>query len=173
MHRLASGKVIFYLLLCLALDVSVMPLFRFDFFYPPVLLYLAVLYTAFVWHGQHTVEIGIAVGLLKDVTSVQPLGIETAVLGAASFVLVRMVQTVDRESLLNRFLTCFVFVLSVSLLIWVFSGFLISSSPLSWYSVTTCLTLALSTAVVMPVFFYLTSRWFKDQQPLKQYELFG
>ncbi len=173
MRRLVSGKVIFYLLLCLALDVSVMPFFRFDFFYPPGFLYLMVFYSAFVWHGRHTLALGIVAGLLKDLVSLQPLGIETAVLGAASFGLVLMIQTVDRESLVNRFLTCFIFVLSVSFLTWALSGFLVSSSPVSWYPVSACLKLAFSTSMAMPVFFYFTGRWFKEQQHLKQYELFG
>lgn len=173
MYRLISGKVIVFLLVCLALDVSFMPLFRSDLFYPPVFLYLAVLYTAFVWHGQHTLGIGLAVGFLKDLVSLQPLGIETVVLGSASFALVLIVQSLDRESFLNRFVTCFIFVLSVSFLIWGISGFLVSSSRISWYPVYACLILALSTSVAMPLFFYFAGRWFKDQQPLKQYELFG
>ena len=173
MYRLVSGKVICSLGLCLALDVSVTPLFRFDFFYPPVFLYLLVLYTAFVWQGRHTFEMGVGVGLLKDLVSFQPLGLETIVLGLASFVLAFVVQKIDRESLVNRFLACFVFVLSVSFLVWGLARFLVSSSEISWYPVTACLTLALSTSIVMPVFFYLISWWFKDHEPLKQYELFG
>lgn len=171
MHRLFSGKVILYLLFLLVLDICFIPLFHFQLL-RPVFLYLMIVYAAFAWHGRNGIEIGFAAGVLRDLASFQPFGIETAVLSLSAWMLVAITHQIDRNSFILRFAITFLFVLFVSTLNLVLPVFLASSRNFSWYSWSACWVMAFSSALVMPFFFHFTARWFQDHSSLRQYELF-
>ena len=171
MPRIFSSRVIVYLIFLLALDLSVTPFFQIG---PvrPLLEYLPVLYAAFHWGWPRTVAIAFLVGLMRDLTGCSLVGTETFSLVTTSFVLDFVVQKIERERPLVRFLTAFLFVFCVSVLASMVLVFLTGFPGLSWYGISVALGTSLYTACLMPLFFHLTSRYFHDRVPLKQFELF-
>ena len=115
----------------------------------------------------------VAAGILRDFAGSHFLGLETAALVAASFVLDLLVQKIDRDSPVMRMAVGFLFVFLVSILVVVFSNFLGGAREISWYTFQISAGAALYSAAVLPPFIYVTGRWFHDRVPLKQYELFG
>ncbi len=172
MPRILSARVIFYLLILLVLELSVLPFFRVGVF-QPVLLYLMVLHAAFQWGWEKTVPMAVAAGVLRDLAGSHSLGLETAALVAASFVLDLLVQKIERDSQVTRVAVGFLFVFFVSILIVLFSNFLGEAREISWYTFGVSVGTAFYSAMMLPPFFYVTGHWFHDRIPLKQYELFG
>ena len=173
MPRLFSGKVIIYLLASLILDLSFMPVFRFGMV-QPVLLYLVVLFAAFEWEWFKAVRIAFAAGMLRDLTGTLPLGVETCVLVTASFVLGYVIQKIERNSIFMRCLISAGYVFAVTLTAFIISAFLGFPYHLSWHVLNGALTTGLGTAVLAPIFFTFSRRWFHQQvSSLKQYELFS
>lgn len=171
MPRILSFRMMVYLWILLVLDLSLAPLFRLGAL-QPILLYLAILHAGFQWGSEKTVPVAVAVGLLRDLAGSHVFGLETGVLVCAALLLDLLVQKVDRQSFAVRMGVTFLFVFSVTTLLWMFSRFLGSTLSVSWDTFGTSLGTAGYGAVLAPVFFYLTARWFHDRAPLKQYELF-
>ncbi len=171
MPRLLSAKVIFYLLILLAADFCIMPILRFSSV-QPVLIYLMIPYAAFQWHWEKTVPMAIAVGILRDLTGVLPLGVETVVLVGISFLLDGIVQKIDRNSPLTQLVLTFLFLLGAFSGSFMLSGFLAGPQSLTANMLFGLVGSALLTAVMMPAAFYFTARWFFDKSTIKQYELF-
>ena len=171
MPRIFSGRVIGYLLLLLVLDLSVLPFIRVGGIQPH-LLYLIVLYAAFQWGWQRTLPMALAVGILRDLTGSHLLGLETGSLILASVILDLLVKKMVRESTLLRFSTALIFVFCASLFHLILVSFLSGTNYVSWHRCYLSLGTSLYTAACMPIFFYLTARWFYDRVPMKQYELF-
>ncbi len=171
MHRFASPKIIVYLFFWLIVDLCLIPALRVEAV-RPVCLYLAVLYAAFEWHGQHLFTMALAVGILRDLTGSEPLGVETAVLGLSTLALHFFVPKLDRRSFTIRFVVTLVFVFLVLVADSVLASLLGAQNRISWYFLYAILNSALATAILMPFVFSLSGRWFGDRAPLKQYELF-
>jgi len=166
-----SGRATLYLLLLLTLDITVTPLFRLGdnrIF----LSYLMVVYAAFQWGGRTIIPMAVAVGVARDLVSTQSLGIETLSLVLTSALLYLRIQKIEREWWWLRILTAFLFILCVSVISMIMSSFLTGTLPNFWYYSSVALGSSIYTAVVTPVFFYLTARWFRDHVAFKQYELF-
>ncbi len=171
MPRLFSTKVILHLLFILLLDWIFLPPLKNGFF-QPVLLYLAVLYAGFEAHWRNTVQLALAAGFLRDALSSQPLGVETAALFAAAFALSYFVKKIDRQSLIIRLFTGFIFIFAVNLSILVLSSLLDFVHLPFGKCLNVSMSGAVSTVLFLPLFFFLSDIWFGEKSPLKQYELF-
>ena len=171
MPRLFSAKVILYLCLLILLDWAFLAPFRSATF-QPVLIYLVIPYAAFEWHWRQALRLSLIVGVLRDVLSSQPLGVETAVLFTAALAIGFFVQKIERRSWIMRILAGFIFVYGVSLLVLVISNLLGFSHQSLWECFALSWAGALSTVIFLPVFFYATSMWFGEKFSLRQYELF-
>lgn len=172
MSRSFSGKIIFFVLLLMGVDIcwaSAAGPFR------PVATYLWVLYVAFHWPAKELLPTAIFVGILRDLTSSLPLGVETVSLAVVAVSLAFLLQKLQRDSFLIQWMAGAFFVLAVSFSNLFLSAFLGEGASLTWFSFLACLGASSATALVMPVFFWLTSRWFsREITALKrQYELFG
>ncbi len=172
MSRAFPGKIILYLLFLLTLDVTVVPAFSSGLF-RPVFLYLWIPYVSFKWHWRHTVPMAFLVGLLRDFTSVQPLGVETVVLVSYAILLTLFTQKMERESVIMQGLVVFLFVFFVLSTVLILSGFLVAGHPVGGYGFLVSMTAAFSSAVIAPFSFMLAGWWFQGRSGLKQYELFG
>ena len=111
-------------------------------------------------------------GLLRDLSGSAPFGVETSALVLSSLVLDLLVQKIEHSLMVFRmgialiFLTCTLFLsYCLSLIFGVRSSYVPSDMSILFGS-------AIYTALLYPLFFSVTSRWFKDRRPLKQYELF-
>jgi rod shape-determining protein MreD len=171
MPRILSGRVVLYLVFLLVLDLSVTPLIRVGGF-RPILQYLVILYAAFQWGWEKTIPMAIGVGILRDLTSSQILGLETVSLVFVAFLLDLLVQKIERDIFFLRVLAVFLFVFSVLMMNLILSNFLTDIPRFSWYEIGIAVGTSLYTAAVMPLFFYGTRYWFHDRTFLKQYELF-
>ena len=171
MPRILSTKVILWLGFLLLLDWSFLPPFKSGFF-QPVLLYLMILYTAFEWHWRHALRFAFAIGFLRDVLSTQPLGVETTVLFAVTLALCFFVQKIERRSVIMRGLVGFIFIFAVSLFVLVLSNLLGFAGHALWQCFAIAASMAFSTVLFLPVFFYAAGRWFGEKVFLKQFELF-
>ena len=171
MPRLSSPRLIFYLLFMITLEVSLAPLFP-EAAPRPAFLYLSVLYAAFEWVPAKTFRMALAAGLLRDLATGQPLGVETAVLVSLGLGLGFIVQKIEREFFIMRFACTFLFIFFADLGVSILSGFYGLAYGLSGRITAISFGNALVSALVMPFFFSLSRRWFKDRVFLKQYELF-
>lgn len=141
----------------------------------PAATYLWVLYVAFRWPAKELLPTAVFVGILRDLTGSLPLGVETASLAAVAASLIFLLQKFQRDSFLIQWMAGAFFVLAVSLSNLFLSAFLGYGTSLNGFSFLSCLGVSAATASIMPVFFWLTSRWFyRETNGLKrQYELFG
>lgn len=169
--RVFSIKVISYVVLLYVLDVTVMPFVAVGIF-KPSLLYLMILYAAFRWHWKKIIPMGILVGLLRDFMSSTYWGIETGILVLSSYALCLFVQKIERYSLLMRITTAFIFILTVLFLNLIAGGLAEGLTEISWNILLNAFGMAVASAFVMPLFFFLSALWFRDRSRLKQYELF-
>ena len=172
MSRSFSGKIILVVLFLMGVDIcwaSAAGAFR------PVATYLWVMYVAFHWPAKELLPTAIFVGILRDLTGSLPLGVETVSLAAMAASLIFLLQKFQRDSFLIQWIIGIFFVLAVSLSNLFLSAFLGSGTSLTWFSFLSCLGASVATALIMPLFFWLTSRWFyRETTALKrQYELFG
>ncbi len=172
MSRIFSGRLILYLLFLLVADFCFAPAFHLGLI-RPILLYLLIFYSAVCWGWEKTLPLAVAAGLLRDFSGSQSFGVETvaAVLGA--FCLDFSLQKIDRESFVIRLGTAFLFVFLMTGLVLVMSAFLGARTPSFGLGFALCLGTGIYSAALMPFFFQLTARWFRDRGSLKQYELFS
>ena len=172
MPRLISSRGFFYFMMILVADLVFMPIFRIGSFQPS-LLYLAVVYAALEWHWRRAVPTAIAAGLARDFLGSGPFLVETLALLIASVGLSVLVQKIERGTIWMRFTTAFLFIFVVLLLNFFLAGLLGRGTQTFSHSITLSAGTALWTSFWMPIFFYLSGRWFHDHVTLKQYELFG
>ncbi len=171
MPRVLSGRVILYLLILLILDLSISPFFRIGFL-KPTLGYLMILYATFEWGIKKTIPVALAVGFLRDLANSQHFGIEILSCVTAAVLLERVIQKIERTALFFRFFISFLFVLMIQVFNFTLSYSVAGGSHFFWNSLGIGLGTAVYTCTLLPVFFYLTARWFHDSLPVKQYELF-
>ncbi len=171
MPRILSGRVILYLLVLLVLDLSLAPFFRIGFL-KPSLGYLLILYATFQWGVQKTVPMALAVGISRDLVNSQWVGIETLACGMTAFGLEIVIQKIERKALLFRLMISFVFILLIELFNLLLSNSLTEDSNLFWGGLGGILGTTVYSCALLPVFFYCTAWWFRDQLLIKQYELF-
>ncbi len=171
MPRLLTARVLLYLLFLLVLDICMMPAWGG---FRPVLTYLWILYVAFYGPLEAILPAAFLTGVLRDLVSSQPLGVETASLVSVAAGLIFLMQKLQHDFFPFRVIGAGVFVASALLLNLTLSSFLASSASYSTHAFLTCFSAAFSSAVFAPLFFHLTSRWFREgSRPLKQYELFS
>ncbi len=170
MPRLSSAKVIFYFLLLAALDGSVMPALQVRSVYPS-LLSLFICYAAFEWGSPKTVYVAFWAGLLRDLLGGGLIGLEATLLVVLALALDFLVQKMERQLPGVYFLITFLFVF--------FAGFLrllVSyggelPASLVWGYLGMIAMTALYTSALLPLFNFLTNRWF-GRSSTQQYELF-
>ncbi|HOW59756.1 MAG TPA: rod shape-determining protein MreD [Candidatus Omnitrophota bacterium] len=170
MPRLFSAKVILYFLFLIVLDGAILPVFHIASVFPSF-LYLFVCYTAFEWGPQKTVYIAFWAGLARDLLGGGMIGVEATGLVALALGLDFLVQKMEREFPGMYWMITFLFVFFAGILR-LFLGFPdeLSSSVAGEYLGMITLA-ALYSSLVLPVFYFLTNRWF-GQFTGKQYELF-
>ncbi|MFA5168130.1 MAG: rod shape-determining protein MreD [Candidatus Omnitrophota bacterium] len=170
MPRLVSAKVILYFLLLAVLDGSVMPVFQIYSVYPS-LLYLFICYAAFEWGSSKTVYVAFWAGLLRDLLGGGLIGLDATLLVALALALDFLVRKMERQMpgiyLIITFL--FVFCAGALRLLVSYAGELPPSFV--WGYLGMIAMTALYTSALLPVFNFLTNRWF-DHSSAKQYELF-
>ncbi len=170
MPRLVSAKVILYFLLLAVLDGSVMPAFQIRSVYPSF-LYLFICYAAFQWGAPKTVYVAFWAGLLRDLLGGGLIGLEATLLVALALALDFLVQKMERQLPGIYFIVTFLFVFcaGASRLLVGYAGGLPPS--LVWKYLGMIAMTALYTSALLPVFNFLTNRWF-SRSTTKQYELF-
>lgn len=160
MPRLFSAKVVFFILLLAALDMSVFPAFSSGYG-GPVLLYLFVIYVAFEWHWTKTVVAAVMVGLVRDSLTIQPFGIETISLFLSSLGLNFYIQKVENRSTGARLIGTFLFTASVLLGVVTWTHLLKPSIELTSQTFWTCFFSVTMTTLSMVPFFWISNRWFQ------------
>lgn len=170
MPRLASAKVIFYFFFLVVLDGSVLPAFQIHSVYPSF-LYLFICYAAFEWGSSKTVFVAFWAGLLRDFLGGGLIGLEACLLVALALALDFIVQKMERQLPGIYFIITFLFVFCAGALrlLVSYTGEL-PISPIWTYLGTITMT-ALYTSAFLPIFNFLTNRWF-GRSTTKQYELF-
>ena len=172
MHRLFSPRVILYTAILLTLDMTLVPLFRIgDSRF--VLGYLLVVYAAFQWGWNRAVPTALFIGVLRDLLSTGMMGLETFSLFLSSLSLAFVSMKVQRESLLLRFFAAAGFVLTAVLIQLLLSGFLTGIQYDYGYYLSITLGSAIYTGLAVPVFFFISAKWFGDHLAIKQYDLFS
>lgn len=170
MPRLVSAKVIFYFLLLVVLDGTIMPVFQIHSVYPS-LLYLFVCYAAFSWGDHKTVYIAFWAGLLRDLLGGGLIGVEASLLAFLALALDFLVHKMERGLPGIYFVVVFLFAFCAGALHLLVSyagelpAFLVGK-----YLGSVALT-ALYTSALLPFFNFMTDHWFGNSS-VKQYELF-
>ncbi len=172
MFGLFSWRISLYVIALISLDMTMAPLLRVggaQF----MLSYLFIVYVAFQWGWQKAIPVAFLVGLSRDFISSQVFGLETLALVYAAYLLNLIVQKMERSRMLLRMVVAFYFT-SLAFIINILSAtFVMENVRMSWNYVSVALGSALYTAVLLPVFFYISSKWFNDTVSIKQYELFS
>ena len=171
MPRVLSGKIIFYVFLLLLADVCLAPAAGLVHF-RPIFSYLIVAYAAFRWHWKSALAAAMAAGIFRDLAGSRALGVETLSLVMATAGLLFFMQKIERHSFVVQFIVNFIFVFSISLLILFFESVLGLNNQFSGYFLRLSFSTALSTSVLMPVFFHFAARVFKDGASRNPYGLF-
>ncbi len=171
MPRIFSGKVILYLVILHVVDLCLTPVLGV---WRPIFLYLWILYVAFYGPVQALIPAAVMVGLLRDLTGSQPLGVETLSLTAVASAVTFLILKFEHEFFLMRMILGVLFVFFSLVLNMIFSGFLAPKTPLTWYAFYSSFFVSVISTLVMPFFFDFTRKWFPPEtNSLKQYELFG
>lgn len=170
MPRLVSAKVIFYFILLAVLDGTVMPVFQIHSVYPSF-LYLFICYTAFSWGESKTVYVAFWAGLLRDLLGGGLIGVEASLLVGVALALNFLVQKIERELRGVYFIVVFLFVFCAGALRLLVSYPSDLPASLVWGYLGLITMTALYTSALLPLFNFLTDRWF-GLSSSKQYELF-
>lgn len=171
MYRVFSNKVIAYLFVLLIIDLCIAPALRIRMV-QPIFLYLMIVYAGFNWDWGKSVHVAILAGILRDLTSSQFIGLETATLSGLAIVLETMLHKMDRESTTAKVMATFFFVYASCLTTLVIAWTARSGIGINAHTILHSFYTAIYTTAVMPVFFFITSGIFHDRSSLKQYELF-
>lgn len=171
MHRVISAPVILFILLLHVLDLTLAPVLPFSNA-RILFLHLFIIYAALQWEGQKAAPSALAAGILRDLTSSSALGCETLSLTAAAILLDWISHKLDRRSAVVRGVVCFFFVLATQTLVLLVSGLFLPEHRFAFKFFDVVLRTALWNAVLTAAFFPLASLWFRDDKPLRQYELF-
>lgn len=170
MPRIFSAKIILCFLFLTVLDGAVMPAFHiFSVF--PSFLYLFVCYVAFEWGSQKTVYVAFWAGLARDLLGSGIIGVEATSLVAMALALDFLVQKMEREFPGMYFMITFLFIFFVGTLR-LFLGCPEGLPPgVIWNYLGLNALAAFYSSALLPVFYFLSDRWF-GQRSIKQYELF-
>ncbi|MBI3306786.1 MAG: rod shape-determining protein MreD [Candidatus Omnitrophica bacterium] len=171
MPRIFSGKVILYLIILVALDMSLRPMIRL-WDAGPIFIYLMIPYAVFQWERSRALTLAAFIGVFRDLTGTHPLGLETIVLVLFTFLFDLLAQKVERNFNFIRVAGTFLFVFCVLTVLAVAACFFGGDAAFGYPAGVVFVT-AFYTGCLAPLFFNLTARWFHDRLPLKQYELFG
>ncbi|HXV28052.1 MAG TPA: rod shape-determining protein MreD [bacterium] len=171
MPRIFSGRVILYVLILLVLDLAIVPFFRIGVLQPP-LGYLLILYAAFQWDIRKAVPTALAVGISRDLVSSQWFGLEMICCVSAAFLLELAVQKIEHTDFAFRAGIAFVFIFLIEILSLLLSNPFAGDTNRFWVGFGTAVGAAAYACVILPAFFYLSARWFRDRPPVKQLELF-
>lgn len=172
MPRLFSARIVLFLLIVILMDLTLSPVFalgRLQF----ILSYLLVVYAAFQWGWKTTMPIAILVGISRELVGGELMGLEICSMIISAFGLDLIVQKLQRESILLRMGTVFLFVLVASGTKFILTLFLTSTHLNFWYYGVTLVGSGIYTAIIFPIFYFLAAKWFHDRINFKQYELFG
>jgi rod shape-determining protein MreD len=170
MPRLVSAKVILYFLLLTVLDGTVMPALQIHSAYPSFLT-LFICYAAFEWGAPRTVHVAFWAGLSQDLLGGGLIGLHAILLVALAPALDFLVQKMERQWLGIHFIITFLFVFCAGALKLLVSYAGELPTSLVWEYLGMITMTALYTTALLPVFNFLTNRWF-GHSDAKQYELF-
>lgn len=171
MYHFVSARLLILVTGLLLIQYALAP-FSLSWAGRPDLLYLIILDYAFFWSWEMVPFFALSIGLVRDLLGGHLFGIETACLTVTGIALGFGTRKLERNSPWVRGVVSLLFVgltesLSISLGSW-----LDTSKSLSLRSTQSILWTTGYTVLLSPVFFGLTSRWFKRTSFLKQYELF-
>ncbi|MDD5225760.1 MAG: rod shape-determining protein MreD [Candidatus Omnitrophica bacterium] len=170
MPHLVSPKVILYFFFLAILDGSVMPAIQIHAVYPSFLC-LFICYAAFEWGGSKTVYIAFWAGLLRDLLGGGLIGLDATLLVALALALDFLVQKMERELPGIYYIVTFLFVFCAGALRLLVSYAGQLPPSLVWGYLGMIAMTALYTSALLPVFNFMTNRWF-GHSATKQYELF-
>ena len=171
MSRVISRSLILYLLILVVFEMTLLRLIRIGNA-TPLLVYLMVFYAGLEWGWRTVIPVAFCAGLMRDFTGFAPFGVEASSLVLAGLILDIMVQKIEHGLMFFRMAIAFLFVFCVLSLNYLFALVLGSRSGFAWQDLRDFTGAALYTALVYPVFFYVTALWFHNRRLLKQYELF-
>lgn len=135
-----------------------------------LLVAFALLDTA---EGRKIAGLAILVGALRDLSGIEPLGVETFVLFLNSLFFAFVTSKIERESSLMQTGIVFLFVLSVCVVRLAVSAFITGNNAIPTEFLFLSLVSAFSTAMLSPFFFWTMKIWFGQRSFYKkQYELF-
>jgi len=170
MPRLFSAKVILFLLFLAVLDSAILPVFQIHSI-APSFLYLFVCYAAFEWGGLKTIYAAFWAGLIRDFLGGGLLGAEATILTGLAFLLDFSVQKIEKQFPGIYFFITFLFIfLAGTLELLLACVGALPAGRIENYMSLVFFT-ALYTSALLPVFYFLTDRWF-GRLDTKQYELF-
>lgn len=165
-EKVFSPRTLLMILATYLVEVSVLPVI-FQTTLRLSLTYLLILYVAFKWHWKKSIPVALLIGLLHDSTSSLPFGVISASLVFACLILNFAIQKIERYFLLMQVLTTFLFVLGVFWLQALFVFMLGSNMPSFGHALQVSFLGSLVACLIMPFFFSVSMRWFKDQAYLK------
>lgn len=171
MSRLFTGKIIAFAFLSVIFDVTLVPIFQIHGV-KPFLSYLFILYAAFQWGNKSIFPLALIVAALREAFISQSLGVEAASLILASILLDLWVQKMERELIILRMISAFLFTAVVLSIHYILFGFLNGFQTETWYHFTILMGAAFYTTCLTPFYFFIAAWWFRDHQPFQQYELF-
>jgi len=170
--RHASVRLLIFLFVTLVLDISVMPMLSIAHT-QPVLIYLPVVYAALQWGAELTLTTAIWTGVLRELASAAPAGVEISSVLLGAYLLVLMIRKMEHSPIFFRMAIAFLFVGAVRLIHLSYCLFLGSQGLPAGQLFAETAGCAFYSAVLCPVFFVVTALWFRDRQMLRQLELFN
>jgi len=170
-HRVLSAPVILFIFFLHILDLTITPLITLGSA-RVIFVYLFVVYAAFQWEGQQATPAALMAGLLRDLSGSEILGSETLALTASAIFLDWFSQKLDRRSAPVRAAAAFFFFASTLSLVLILSAFSSPENAQVPAKISILFQVSLANAALTAVFFPLLSQWFRDDRPLRQYELF-
>ncbi len=171
MPRFLSPKVLIVISALLILDLCFS---REWVLFRPIFLYLWILAVLYLGSDRQAIAAAIFIGILRDLTGSQALGVETLTLVSLTFSFLWLLQKMDREAFLMRELMTFTYTFFAMIFNLILSGFLSTEQQFSMGALMICFTSALATALIVPFFFLIVKRLiFPVSHSLRQYELFS
>lgn len=170
MPKLFSGKILITVLVLTVLDICLAPIFGIA---RPLTAYLLIIFAVLDGvDGRKIAGLAVLVGALRDLSGIEPLGVETFVLFLSSLTFAYVVSKIEHESSLVQASIVFIFVLSVCVVRLALSAFLTGNNAIPTEFLFLSFVSAFSTAAISPAFFKFMKNWFGKRRFLKQYELF-
>lgn len=172
MFRLVSWKIFLTILGLFAFDAGVSQDFAIGGS-RPIFLYMFILYSAFAWGGDQALFLALFVGILRDLSGSQTLGVETVSVVFWAIILDSILLKISRDSQGVKLILPFFYVFLTLLTNLGFSAFLSQKDAVVVAEgIPSAFFTALYTAIVFPFMNGFFNVWFQPKKRTRQYELF-